>query len=164
MARYIHEQGPRREGPFTRVPVATLTGTDGDSELFGAEDGDRVHYGALESANGGTLFLDDIADLPAALQTRLYGALENRSFQRVGGMETVALDAHVIVATANDLTEAVASGRFRNDLYYLIQVLPLAVPPLREPMHLYAAGSGARQGLSALCGARRGGRRARVRV
>jgi two-component system nitrogen regulation response regulator NtrX len=132
LARFIHDNSPRRAGPFTRVSVASLAGPDGDSEMFGAEDGDKVHYGALETAHGGTLFLDEIADLPAALQTRLFGALESRTFTRRGGVEPVPLDAHVVVATCHDLTEAVSEGRFRNELYYLIQVLPLAVPPLRE--------------------------------
>lgn len=132
LARYIHAHGARRGGPFARVSVAALANPDGDAELFGSEDGERVHYGALETANGGTLFLEDIADLPQALQARLFGALERRRFQRVGGVEPVQLDARVVVATARDLAEEVRGGRFREDLYYLVQVLPLAIPPLRE--------------------------------
>jgi two-component system, NtrC family, nitrogen regulation response regulator NtrX len=132
LAKFIHDHGARTDGPFTRLSAATLASADGDAELFGMEDEERVHYGALESANGGTLFLDDIADLPPSLQTRLFGALETRSFVRVGGVETVRLDAHVIVATSRDLAAEVDAGRFRNDLYYLVQVLPLEMPALRE--------------------------------
>lgn len=132
LARYIHDKGPRAAGPFTRVSVASLVGPDGDDELFGSEDDGRLQYGALERASGGTLFLDEVADLPPALQTRLFGALESRAFNRRGGADAVALDAHVVVATARDLATEVAEGRFRNDLYYLIQVLPLEVPPLRD--------------------------------
>ncbi|MBT6277549.1 MAG: sigma-54-dependent Fis family transcriptional regulator, partial [Chromatiales bacterium] len=132
LARYIHQQSPRADGPFTRVSVAALANDDGERALFGAEEAGQIAYGALESANGGTLFMEDVADLPFALQARLFGALERRGFQRVGGSEIVALDAHVIVATSRDLVDEVQAGRFREDLYYLIQVLPLEVPPLRE--------------------------------
>ena len=132
LAKFVHDHGARRDGPFTRVAVARLANDDGDAVLFGAEDDARVHYGALEEANGGTLFLDDIADLPPHLQTRLYGALESKTFTRVGGKEPVSLDARIIVATTQDLATAVNEGQFRNDLYYLIQVIPLMVPPLRQ--------------------------------
>ncbi|NKC12232.1 MAG: response regulator [Gammaproteobacteria bacterium] len=132
LARFIHSEGSRREGPFSRVSVAALANDDGDNALFGAEDGEQIMYGALEEANGGTLFLEDIADLPPSLQARLFGALDQRIFQRVGGVEPVALDTHVIVATSRSLADEVRAGHFRADLFYLVQVLPLKVPPLRE--------------------------------
>ncbi|PKM42721.1 MAG: transcriptional regulator [Gammaproteobacteria bacterium HGW-Gammaproteobacteria-1] len=132
MARYLHTTSPRRDGPFVDVGVASLLGDNAAVELFGSEEGDKVHYGLLEQANGGTLFLDDIADMDNATQARLLGALETRSYHRVGGTEPVRVDVRVIAATHHDLAQRVRDGQFRNDLYYHLNVVPLTVPPLRE--------------------------------
>src|SRR3569833_2913413 len=101
-------------------------------ELFGAEEGDRVHYGLLEQANGGTLFLDDVGEMDLAVQARLYGALASGACLRVGGSEPVQLDVRVVAATHRDLAQEVQAKRFREDLYYQLAVVPLTVPPLRE--------------------------------
>lgn len=132
MARYLHACSLRRDGPFISVGVASLLGDNATVELFGSEEDDKVHYGLLEQANGGTLFLDDIADMDSATQARLLGALETRSYHRVGGTDPVKVDIRVIAATHYDLGQRVRDGLFRNDLYYHLNVVPLTVPPLRE--------------------------------
>ncbi len=131
-ARYIHACGPRRDGPFVDVGVASLLGENPAAELFGIEDGAKVKFGLLEQANGGTLFLDDIGDMDASTQARLLGALETRSFHRVGGTDPVQVDVRVIAASQYDLPGRIAEGLFRNDLYYHLNVVPLTIPPLRE--------------------------------
>jgi DNA-binding NtrC family response regulator len=131
-ARYLHGQSPRASGPFISVSVAGLAIENPGAELFGSEDDNRVHFGSLEKANGGTLLLKDIADLDLNLQARLLSALENQSFLRVGGRETVALDVRIVAATRQNLLELVKTGRFRDDLFYHLNVLPLHVAPLRE--------------------------------
>lgn len=132
MARYLHALSPRRDGPFIDVGVASLLGDNPAVELFGSEEGEKVHYGLLEQANGGTLFLDDIGDMDSATQARLLGALETRSYHRVGGTEPVKVDVRIVAATHYDLGQRVSDGLFRNDLYYHLNVVPLSVPPLRE--------------------------------
>lgn len=131
-ARHLHQQSPRAEGPFVEVNVAALARENAAGELFGLEEGERVRYGALERAKGGTLFVKDIADLDAGIQARLLGALESQSLLRVNGREPVALDVRIVAATRHNLQEDVAAGRFRDDLYYHLSVLPLHVPALRE--------------------------------
>jgi DNA-binding NtrC family response regulator len=132
LARYLHQHSDRQGGEFVRLSVAALSHADGAAQLFGFESGGNVRYGALESANSGLLFLEDVADLDAALQTRLVGALHHQRFQRVGGSEDVALAARLVAASTHDLPALVREGQFRDDLYYLLNVVPLAVPPLRE--------------------------------
>ena len=132
IARYLHTHSPRAGGPFVRVRVAGLVGAAGQTELFGAEDGPRIHYGAVERANGGTLFLEDIADMAPGLQTRLVTMLQERSFLRVDGTTHVPLNVRLVTASRNDVGRAVAASRLRADLYYLLNVVPLAVPPLRD--------------------------------
>jgi two-component system, NtrC family, nitrogen regulation response regulator NtrX len=131
-ARYLHRCSPRASGPFVSVGVAALTRENPEAELFGAESAGRVRYGWVERANGGTLFLKDVADLDAGIQARLLTALENQSILRVGGSESVSLDVRVVAATRHSLQDAVREGRFRDDLYYHLSVVPLNVPPLRE--------------------------------
>ncbi len=131
MARYLHALSPRRDGPFIDLGVASLLGDNPAVELFGSEEGERVHYGLLEQANGGTLFLDDVGDMDSATQARLLGALEGRSYHRVGGTDPVKVDVRVVAATRHDLARRVEEGLFRNDLYYHLNVVPLEVPPLR---------------------------------
>lgn len=131
-ARYLHACSARREGPFINVRVASIAGENAALEWFGNEVNDSPHFGLLESANGGTLFLDEVADMDAALQARLFSALENRSFLRIGGNQAVHFDVRVVAASHRDLEAEVAAGRFRGDLYYLLNVVPLRVPALRE--------------------------------
>ena len=132
IARYLHAHSPRAPGPFVRVHVAGLVGPAGQAKLFGAEDGAHIRYGAIEKANGGTLFLKDIADMDAEIQARLVTALQDRAFLRLDGVTPVSLNVRVVAASRSDLIRAVAASRLREDLYYLLNVVPLAVPPLRE--------------------------------
>jgi DNA-binding NtrC family response regulator len=137
IARAIHEASPRSASPSEVVDCGALMPTLIASELFGHEKGaftgaDRQHVGAFERANGGTLFLDEIGELPPALQSALLGALERRSFRRVGGTTSIAVDVRVVCATNRDLRNEVNAGRFRQDLYYRIAVILLRIPPLRE--------------------------------
>lgn len=131
-ARYLHACSARRDRPLVSVGVAALLRENSAVELFGAEDGDRVQYGLLEQANGGTLFLDDVGEMDLTVQARLYGALSSGTCLRVGGIEPVKLDVRVIAATHRDLSMDVQAKRFREDLYYQLAVVPLTVPPLRE--------------------------------
>ncbi len=101
-------------------------------ELFGSETGNNIHYGLLEQANGGVLFLDEVSDMDLSAQGRLLNALENKNFVRIGGRESVLVDVRVIAATHRDLEREVKAGRFREDLFYRLNVVPLNVPPLRE--------------------------------
>lgn len=131
-ARFLHASSPRRDGPFIDVGVASLLGENPAAELFGSEEDGRVHFGLLEQANGGTILLDDIAEMDAALQARLLGALESGRYQRIGGAEMVQADVRIVAATRYDLEGRVGEGRFRNDLFYQLNVVPLTVPPLRD--------------------------------
>lgn len=131
-ARYIHDQGPRHDGPFVEVAVGSILGENAAVELFGLEEGDHVSYGRLEQANGGTLCIGDIADMDLQTQGRLVSVFQSRSFRRVGGSEDVEVDLRVIATTQRKLDEEVAAGRFREDLFYHLNVVPLHIPPLRE--------------------------------
>jgi len=131
-ARYLHACSPRAKGPFVDVGVAAIAGENSAVELFGSEEGEKIHYGRLEQANGGTLFLDEVGDMDPAVQAKLLSTLENRSFLRVGGIEPVQFDVRVVAATHRDLEQDVEAGHFREDLYYQLNVVPLRIPPLRE--------------------------------
>ncbi len=131
-ARYIHAHSPRAARPFIAVNVAGLARESPDSGLFGTEDPQRVIYGSLEQANGGTIFIKDIADMDLSAQARLLSALEQQTMLRVGGRESVAIDVRVVAATKRDLSAEVAAGRFRDDLFYYLNVVPVQVPPLRD--------------------------------
>jgi DNA-binding NtrC family response regulator len=132
LARYIHTLSARRESPFVEVGVASIARENIATELFGAEQEGKVHFGLLEQASGGTLFLDDISDMAPATQAPLLSALETQSFLRVGGAAPVRINVRVIAATQRDLAQEVAARRFREDLYYRLNVLTLTVPALRE--------------------------------
>ncbi|MCC5809783.1 MAG: sigma-54-dependent Fis family transcriptional regulator [Ectothiorhodospiraceae bacterium] len=131
-AHYMHRHSPRRTGPFVEVAAGSIAGSGAAPELFGSEEGGRVVYGRLEQANNGTLFIDEVADLDMQAQVRLLSALTSRRFHRVAGVEPVESDVRVLAATRVDLEEQVREGRFREDLYYHLNVVPLAIPPLRE--------------------------------
>ncbi len=132
LARALHERSARRSGPFVTVAAGAIAREHAAQTLFGIEDATNVQPGLIEQSNGGTLFLDELADLDPELQLRLSSVLERRSLTRCGGHEPVAIDARVIAATAQDLESLVAAGKFREELYYQLKVVPLVVPPLRE--------------------------------
>lgn len=131
-ARYLHHHSARRSGPFVEVAVGTIAGENSAVELFGSEEDDTVHYGRLEQANGGVLFLDEVSDMDAETQARLLSALESQSFLRVGGSEPVRVDVRIVASSHKDMEAQVREGRFREDLYYRLNVVPLHIPPLRE--------------------------------
>jgi two-component system nitrogen regulation response regulator NtrX len=132
-ARLLHGWSQRAQAPFIIVSAARMTPERVDEELFGVEEnGDLVRTGLLEQAHGGTLFLDEIADMPVATQARILRVLTDQSFSRVGGTRVVKVDVRVVSATARDLMTEIAEGRFREDLYYRLNVVPVVIPPLTE--------------------------------
>ncbi|MDR6115949.1 MULTISPECIES: sigma-54 dependent transcriptional regulator [unclassified Sphingomonas] len=132
-ARLLHGWSNRVDAPFVVVSAARMTPERVEEELFGVEEGgDLVRTGLLEQAHGGTLFLDEIADMPIATQARILRVLTDQSFTRVGGTRVVKVDVRVVSATARDLTQEIAEGRFREDLYYRLNVVPVTIPSLAE--------------------------------
>ena len=137
LAKAIHYASPRGKGPLVAVNVAALPDTLIESELFGHERGaftgaDRERRGRFELADGGSLFLDEIGDLPKGAQVKLLRVLQEQAFERVGGTRTIRVDVRVIAATNRDLEAMVGSGEFREDLYYRLNVVAIEVPPLRD--------------------------------
>ena len=137
VARSLHRQSLRCDQPFVAINCAALTDTLLESELFGYEKGaftgaGTQKRGRLETANGGSVFLDEIGEMPLTLQVKLLRVLQNREFQRVGGTQTMPLDIRLIAATNRDLDEAVRQGSFREDLFYRLNVVRLRTPALRE--------------------------------
>jgi DNA-binding NtrC family response regulator len=137
LARAIHEESPRREAPFISVSCASLTETLLESELFGYEKGaftgaDALKRGKLELARDGTLFLDEIGDISLKLQMDLLRVLEQKEFRRVGGSNVITISSRIIAATNRDLKKAIEEGKFRDDLYYRLNVISIHLPPLRE--------------------------------
>ncbi|MDY0957416.1 MULTISPECIES: nitrogen assimilation response regulator NtrX [unclassified Sphingomonas] len=132
-ARLLHGWSNRADAPFVVVSAARMTPERVEEELFGVEEGgDLVRTGLLEQAHGGTLFLDEIADMPIATQARILRVLTDQSFTRIGGTRVVKVDVRVVSATARDLTQEIAEGRFREDLYYRLNVVPVTIPSLAE--------------------------------
>jgi two-component system nitrogen regulation response regulator NtrX len=132
-ARLLHNWSPRARAPFVVVAAARMTPDRVEEELFGVEEGNElVRPGLLEQAHGGTLFLDEIADMPMSAQAKILRVLTDQSFTRVGGTRTVKVDVRVVSATARDLPTEIAQGRFREDLYYRLNVVPVMLPPLEQ--------------------------------
>jgi DNA-binding NtrC family response regulator len=138
VARAIHERSARAEKQFIAINCAALSENLLEAELFGYEKGaftgadSKGKAGLFEVADGGTVFLDEIGEMPLQLQTKLLRALQERRFRRVGGLQDVEVDVRVVAATNRDLRAEVAAGRFRQDLYFRLRVVPVQVPPLRE--------------------------------
>ena len=131
-ARMLHNWSPRVAAPFIVVSAARMDPERVEEELFGSEEGDVVRPGLLERAHGGTLFLDEIADMPLPTQGKILRVLTEQSFARVGGQRIVRVDVRVLSATARTLPDEIAAGRFREDLYYRLNVVPVHLPPLAE--------------------------------
>jgi transcriptional regulator with GAF, ATPase, and Fis domain len=137
VATAIHGASPRRDGPFVRVNCGAIAESLIDSELFGHEKGAFTgaaaqQKGRFERAQGGTIFLDEISELPLQAQTRLLRVLQSKEIERVGGQRPIALDIRVIAATNRDIRQMVTDGTFRKDLWFRLDVFPIEVPPLRE--------------------------------
>ena len=137
VARAIHAQSTRRDAPFVEVNCAAIPEELIESELFGHERGAFTgavarHRGKFEAANGGTIFLDEIGDMSLKTQAKVLRVLEEQAFERVGGKETLQVDVRVLAASNQDLKEQITQGRFREDLYYRLAVIPIEVPPLRK--------------------------------
>jgi two-component system NtrC family response regulator len=137
IARAIHRQSARSSGAFVAINCGAIPETLLESELFGYEKGAftgavQQRKGRIESARGGTLFLDEIGDIPLGLQVKLLRFLQDHTIQRLGGKEAIDVDARILAATNIDLQKAITEGRFRDDLYFRLCVVSIAVPPLRE--------------------------------
>ncbi len=132
-ARLLHLWSNRQQGPFIVVSAARMEPERVEEELFGVEEnGELVRPGLLEQAHGGTLFLDEIADMPLTTQAKILRVLTEQAFNRVGGQRIVKVDVRVVSATARNLTEEIEAGRFREDLYYRLNVVPVHIPPLAD--------------------------------
>ena len=137
LARWVHDHGPRRDLPFLKIDCGSLPAELVESELFGHERGAFTgavarKLGRLEMAQGGSVVLDEVAALSPAIQAKLLRVLDDRTFQRLGGCDTLRMDARVLALTNSDLQKAVSAGRFREDLFFRVNVLALRVPALRE--------------------------------
>ncbi|WP_043308908.1 sigma-54 dependent transcriptional regulator [Pseudomonas sp. ML96] len=137
VARLIHEQGPRIERPFVPVNCGAIPSELMESEFFGHKKGSFTgaiedKQGLFQAANGGTLFLDEVADLPLSMQVKLLRAIQEKAVRAVGGQQEVVVDVRILCATHKDLAAEVTAGRFRQDLFYRLNVIELRVPPLRE--------------------------------
>lgn len=137
VARLIHEQGPRAEKPFVPVNCGAIPSELMESEFFGHKKGSFTgaiedKQGLFQASNGGTLFLDEVADLPLTMQVKLLRAIQEKAVRAVGGQQELVVDVRILCATHKDLAAEVAAGRFRQDLFYRLNVIELRVPPLRE--------------------------------
>jgi two-component system response regulator AtoC len=137
VANMIHHASPRRHRPFVAVSCALFSENLIETELFGHERGAftgaiREKAGRFELAQGGTIFLDDIDDVPLSMQVKLLRVVQNRVVERVGGARTIPIDVRIITGSKRDLRQLVAEGKFREDLFYRLNVLPIVLPPLRE--------------------------------
>jgi len=133
----IHYNSPRKDKPFIKINCANITELVLESELFGHEKGafagaEKQRIGRFEQANGGTIFLDEIGEIGLEVQSKLLRILEEKSFERIGGNKTIHVDVRIIAATNKDLAQQIANGKFREDLFYRINVLPIHLPPLKR--------------------------------
>ncbi|MBM9613977.1 sigma-54-dependent Fis family transcriptional regulator [Desulfobulbus rhabdoformis] len=140
----VHYNSPRREHPFIKINCANIPETLLESELFGHERGsftgaDKQRIGRFEQADGGTIFLDEIGEISLEIQSKLLRVLEDKSFERIGGNKTIKVDVRLIAATNKDLQDLIMQGKFREDLYYRISVLPVHLPPLKDRPKCLAA-------------------------
>lgn len=131
-AHYLHRCSHRRDQPFVEVSLGAIPSENIPLKLFGSEEEHNIVPGSFEQASGGTLLLDEVGDLDLATQAQLLNALVEGRFLRLGGKKAVTMDVRILAATNQDLAAAVANGRFREDLYYRLNVVPLSIPPLRE--------------------------------
>ena len=131
-AHFLHTNSTRKDGPYVEISVATIARENSAMELFGYEKDEKIHFGRLEQANGGTLFLDEVSDMDVETQAKLLGALETQSFMRVGGNTPVQVNVRIVAATQKNLEKEVNEARFRDDLYYKLNVVPIHIAPLRE--------------------------------
>ncbi|HRC57634.1 MAG TPA: sigma-54 dependent transcriptional regulator, partial [Kofleriaceae bacterium] len=137
VAKALHENSSRKHGPFIKINCAAIPKTLMESELFGYEKGaftgaTSSKPGRFELADGGSLFLDEIGEIPVEMQVKLLRAIQESEFERVGGIKTLKVDVRLITATNRDLEQEIARGNFREDLYYRLNVVPLLIPPLRK--------------------------------
>jgi len=137
LARYLHDASPRSAGPFVTITCATIPGELLESELFGHEKGAftgavDMRRGRFEQADGGTILLDGVSELAPGLQGKLLRVVQEKAFERLAGTSTIEVDARIVSSTQVDLEALVASGQFRGDLYYRLNVIRLDLPPLRE--------------------------------
>jgi two-component system response regulator HydG len=137
VARAIHDKSPRKDKPFVVIDCSAFPSTLIESELFGHTKGaftgaTNAKAGRFEQADGGTVFLDEIGEVPLELQVKLLRVLQTQRFERLGGRQTIEVDMRIIAATNKDLLEEVRAGRFREDLYYRLEVIPIHLPPLRS--------------------------------
>ncbi|HKK16451.1 MAG TPA: sigma-54 dependent transcriptional regulator, partial [Gammaproteobacteria bacterium] len=131
-ARYLHKHSDRAAEPFVTISISALTAENAITVLYGSEERGIIRRGLLEKAHGGILFMKDIADMDLTLQARLQNTIENGTMTRVAGTEIREIDIRFIAATSHNLEELVHTGKFRDDLYYQLNVLPLRIPPMRE--------------------------------
>ncbi len=137
LARYLHDASPRRAGPFVTITCATIPGELLESELFGHERGAftgavEMRRGRFEQADGGTILIDGVSELAPALQGKLLRVVQEKTFERLAGTTTIVADCRIVSSTQVDLEALVATGKFRSDLYYRLNVIRLDLPPLRE--------------------------------
>jgi transcriptional regulator with GAF, ATPase, and Fis domain len=137
VAKALHEQSSRKDQPFIKINCAAIPKTLMESELFGYEKGaftgaTSSKPGRFELANGGSLFLDEIGEIPVEMQVKLLRAIQESEFERVGGIKTLKVDVRLITATNRDLEQEIQRGNFREDLFYRLNVVPLRIPPLRQ--------------------------------
>ena len=133
-ARYIHKQSARSAKPFLALNCATLNPDRIEAELFGSDQAGQVQLGVLERADGGTLLLDEVADMPLETQAKILRVLQDQTFSHIGGQVQIKADVRILAATSTNLTACIEEGKFREDLYYRLNVVPVHVPSLRERM------------------------------
>lgn len=132
VARYLHSKSEFKEGPFVSVSISGLSDNGSGAELFGKESDSASYAGYLQQAEGGTLFLKDIADMDMTTQSKFHSALESQSFTRIDGIQSISLNTRIAAATRYSLDEKVTQGEFRDELFFQLNVIPLKIPPLRE--------------------------------